>query len=93
MRSPLVSSTNLTASAITVSVRRPRKSIFSRPSSSRVVMVNCVVTEPSLPLDRGTKLSADSGQMTTPAACMEVCLGSPSRRLHMSIRWRTCSSS
>ena len=41
------------ASSMTVRFRRPRKSIFSRPSSSMVVMVYWVTTVSSLQ-DRGT---------------------------------------
>ena len=42
---------------------------------------------------RGTNSSIERLPITTPAACMEVCLGSPSRRLDISIRYFTCSSS
>ena len=82
-----------TASSSTVRFRRPRKSIFRRPSSSRVVMVNWVVTEPSDPRERGTKFSAASGQITTPAACMEVWRGSPSSLRLMSMSSCTCTFS
>ncbi len=89
---PLSFSIRATASRSTVKVRSPRKSIFKSPSSSMVVMVNWVVTEPSAPLDNGTSSSAGLEQITTPAACMEVCRGRPSRRLLISIRLFTCSS-
>ena len=82
-----------TAFWITVRVRSPRKSIFKSPSSSMVVMVNWVVMVPSAALDKGTNSSMERLPITTPAACMEVCLGSPSRRLDMSIRLWTVSSS
>ena len=36
--------------------------------------------------DRGTNSSMERLPITTPAAWMEVCLGSPSRRLAMSMR-------
>ncbi len=85
-RFPVSFSIISTASLITVRVRSPRKSIFKSPSSSSVVMVNCVVMEPSAPLESGTNSSADFWQITTPAACMEVCLGRPSSLLHISIR-------
>ena len=81
-----------TAFWMTVRVRRPRKSIFRSPSSSMVVMVNWVVTEPSWALDRGTRSSAGSEQITTPAAWTELWRGSPSRRLAMSISLCTRSS-
>ena len=45
--------TIFTASSSTVRFRRPRKSIFSRPSSSRVVMTYWQTTVSSF-LDRGT---------------------------------------
>ena len=45
--------TSLTASSSTVRFRRPKKSIFSRPSSSKVVMVYWVTTDSSF-LARGT---------------------------------------
>ena len=81
-----------TASWITVRVRSPRKSIFSRPSSSMVVMVNCVVTTLSAPRDRGTNSSKGSEPITTPAAWMEVCRGKPSSLMDISIRFLTPSS-
>ena len=61
-----------TASWMTVSVRSPRKSIFKRPSSSSVVIVNWVTMVPSAPLDNGTYSSMEVLEITTPAACMEV---------------------
>ena len=72
---------------MTVSVLRPRKSIFKSPSSSKVVMVNCVTTVPSAFLERGTNLSTRSLAMSTPAACMLVCLGRPSSFMLMSTRY------
>ena len=89
---PVSCLTRSTASLMTVSVRNPRKSIFKSPSSSIVVIVNCVVMEPSDPLESGTNSSAGFWQITTPAACMEVCLGKPSSFIHMSNRFFTCSS-
>ena len=81
-----------TASWSTVRVLSPRKSIFKSPSSSSVVIVNWVVMVPSEPRDRGTYSSMFVRLMTTPAACMDVCLGSPSSRLDMSMSLWTCSS-
>ena len=60
-----------------VNVRRPKKSIFKRPSSSKVVMGNWVTSTPSL-LCRGTTVSRGTPEMTTPAAWVELCRGSPS---------------
>ena len=82
-----------TAFWITVRVLRPRKSIFNSPSSSMVVMVNWVVMVPSAALERGTNSSMERLPITTPAACMEVCRGSPSSRFDMSMRLCTVSSS
>ena len=45
--------TSFTVSSRMVRLRRPRKSIFSRPSSSRVVMTYWVTTDSSF-LARGT---------------------------------------
>ena len=45
--------TSRAASSSTVRFRRPRKSIFSRPSSSSVIMLYCVTTRSSF-LARGT---------------------------------------
>ena len=47
------------------------------PSSSMVVMVNCVVMTLSAPRDSGTNSSSGSEPITTPAAWMDVCLGKP----------------
>ncbi len=80
------------ASCITVNVRSPKKSIFKSPSSSSVVMVNCVVTVPSAALESGIYSSTGFGLIKTPAAWIEICLGSPSRRLDMSISPFACSS-
>ena len=77
---------SFTAFWITVSVRSPRKSIFKSPSSSSVVMVNWVVMEPSWARDKGTYSSTSFWLITTPAACIEVCRGSPSRRFAISMR-------
>ena len=90
---PLLMLARRSASCITVRVRRPRKSIFRSPSSSSVVIVNCVVTEPSDPRDNGTNSSIARWPITTPAACMDVCLGRPSSLLDISISSFTCSSS
>ena len=82
-----------TASRITVNVLRPRKSIFSSPSSSIVVIVNWVVTEPSCARASGTNSSIGFGPITTPAAWTELFRGSPSSRSARSIRCCACSLS
>ncbi len=77
---------------MTVSVRSPRKSIFKSPSSSIVVIVNWVVTIPSVPLASGTYSSIGFCEITTPAAWVDECLGSPSKRFDISIKRVTRSS-
>ena len=57
-----------------------------------VVIVNCVVVEPSAARESGTRSSAGFAQMTTPAACTEVCRGRPSSLRLMSITCFTRSS-
>ena len=89
---PLLFSARRTAFWITVSVRSPKKSIFRSPNSSMVVMVNCVVMVPSDALDNGTYSSIGFWLITTPAACMDVCLGRPSNLLDISISFFTDSS-
>ena len=84
--------TRSAASLMTVNVLSPRKSIFKSPSSSMVVMINCVVIVPSDALDSGTYSSIAFCEITTPAACIEVCRGSPSKRFDISISVRTFSS-
>ena len=80
---------NLTASWITVRVLKPKKSILRSPRRSMVVAVNCVITESSPPLARGTYSSMESLPITTPAACIPVFLGSPSSLSAISIRCLT----
>ena len=77
---------------MTVKVRSPRKSIFKSPSSSIVVMTNCVVIVPSELRDNGTYSSIAFWEITTPAACMEVWRGRPSSLFAMSMSLFTVSS-
>ena len=72
-------------SRITVSVRRPRKSIFSRPSRSMVPMGYWVVMTSSLRC-RGTYSITGLPVISTPAAWVEAWRGMPSRVMAMSIR-------
>ena len=72
-------------------LRNPKKSIFSSPNSSKVVMVNCVTTA-SLFLASGTYLQTGRSVITTPAACVEAFLGMPSNFFAMSINSLTCGS-
>ena len=59
--------TIFTASSSTVRFRRPRKSIFRRPSSSSVVITYWHTTDSSF-LERGTYSYTGRRVMTTPAA-------------------------
>ena len=69
--------TSSAASSSTVRFRRPRKSIFSRPSSSSVTMVYCVTTLSSF-LASGTYSYTGRSVITTPAACVLAWRGMPS---------------
>ncbi|OQB92819.1 MAG: hypothetical protein BWX86_01762 [Verrucomicrobia bacterium ADurb.Bin122] len=69
--------TFFTASSMTVSVFRPRKSIFSRPSLPTEPMSNCTVTSPSCEVS-GTKSSSGWSVMMMPAACLPVLRTRPS---------------
>ena len=86
-----VSRTILAASSRTVRFRRPRKSIFSRPSSSRVVIWYWVTTDSSL-VARGTYSQTGFSVMTTPAACVEAWRGMPSSAIAVSSRRLTAGS-
>lgn len=65
---------------------QPQKVHLRSPSSSMVVMVNWVVMVPSEALTEGQPCRNGPAANHTPAACMDVCLGSLSRRLDMSMR-------
>ncbi len=67
-----------TASAITVSVFSPRKSIFRSPSFPTAFMSYCTVTSPSWSVS-GTNSSSGRSVMMIPAACLPVFLTMPSR--------------
>ena len=56
-------------------------------------MGNCVVTEPSCAVASGSSSIAGALQMTTPAACTEACLGSPSSERLYDISCATSGSS
>ena len=74
-------------------MRRPRKSIFKRPSCSSVVIVYWVTTLSSF-LARGTYSYTGRSVMTTPAACVEAWRGIPSRALAVSMsEWSFSSPS
>ena len=76
--------TSFTASSSTVRFRRPRKSIFNRPSSSRVVIWYWQTTDSSL-VARGTYSYTGRSVITTPAAWVEAWRGMPSRAFATSI--------
>ena len=65
---PLVALISLSASLITVSVVRPRKSIFSRPIFSIDFMSYAVTMASSLVRVTGTSSVSGLGAITTPAA-------------------------
>ena len=83
--------TSLAASSSTVRLRRPRKSIFSSPSSSSVVIVYCVTGLPSF-VASGTYSYTGRCVMTTPAAWVEAWRGMPSSARAVSMRFLTFSS-
>ncbi len=69
---------SFTASLITVSVFKPRKSNLTSPASSTSSFANCVTSSPFCPRQRGTYSQSGFSPMTTPAACMPVERVSPS---------------
>ena len=77
--------TSRAASSSTVRLRRPRKSIFSSPSSSSVVIGNWQTTDSSF-FASGTYSYTGFSVMTTPAACVEAWRGMPSKARAVSIR-------
>ena len=67
------------ALTITSRLRRPRKSILSRPSDSMSFIENCVTTSWSAPFCcSGTTLISGSAPITTPAAWIESARVRPS---------------
>ena len=71
--------TSSTALSITSRLRRPRKSIFSRPRSTTFPIENCVTTSWSAPFCcSGTTSISGCAPMTTPAAWIESWRTSPS---------------
>ena len=83
--------TIFTASSSTVRFRSPRKSIFSRPSSSRVTMVYWHTMDSSFRA-RGTYSYTGRLVMTTPAAWVEAWRGIPSRARAVSMSLWTLGS-
>ena len=73
------SPTSSTALSITSRLRRPRKSIFSRPSFSTSPIENCVTTSESAPFCwSGTYSISGRSPITTPAAWIESARTRPS---------------
>ena len=81
------------ASSMIVRLRRPRKSIFSRPRVSQTPMSNCVMMAPSASR-RWIGMTSISGclDMITPAACTPHCRLRPSRSWAVSTISLTCGS-
>jgi hypothetical protein len=80
-----------TLSPITVRLRRPKKSIFSRPICSIAPISNWVTMSPSVRCT-GTRFVSGSRPITTPAAWIECWRRSPSSLRAVSITWRAVSS-
>ena len=91
-KSGLYRCTIFTASSSTVRFRRPRKSIFSRPSSSSVVMTYWHTTASSFRAS-GTYSYTGRLVMTTPAAWVEAWRGMPSSAMAVSMSFFTRGSS
>ena len=72
-------------SSMTVSVVRPRKSIFSRPIFSMAFMSYAVTISSFFARVMGTSSVSGCGAITTPAACTPAPRTSPSRRMAASI--------
>ena len=93
--SPVLSLIKRRASSMTVRVRRPRKSIFSSPSSSTWFLSNWVVIMRSwlMPVSisaassscSGTRSISGFGAITTPAAWVPLLRGNPSTLLAISM--------
>ena len=75
---------------------RPRKSIFSRPSSATSHMPNCVVGSASASPEEGRcsgmMFTSGSGAITTPAACVLAWRATPSSSRAVSISLATAGS-
>ena len=83
---PLDCSITRTASSITSRLRRPRKSIFRRPSASTSPIAYCVTTSESTPLRCSGRYSISGrSPITTAAAWIESCRTRPSSGRAMSI--------
>ena len=96
MSSPRVSRIRSRVFASTVRLARPRKSIFSRPSSAIGSIEYCVVSTPSpsflVGRCSGTTSSSGSPDMTTPAAWVLEWRVRPSSFMLVSMRFRMLSS-
>src|SRR6188768_1712731 len=78
----------LIARSMTVSVRRPRKSNFTRPAASTSSLSNCVTTLPPLSSAySGANSVSFDGAITTPPACMPALRVRPSSERARSMRF------
>ncbi len=85
--------TNLTASSMIESVRRPRKSTLRRPSFGQTSPSYCVVTTSDFaPLASGVYMTTGSLVIKVPAACTPVLRLRPSSLSESSSRRLTCGS-
>ena len=90
---PVCAAIIFTQLSISVSVRRPRKSIFRRPMRSTPFMSYCVVMSAVLPLKSGHEArSAAAARSRRPAAWVDACRVVPSSRREMSISSLTFGS-
>ena len=78
--------TEATASTRTPRERLPRRSIFTRPSSSTSYMSHWVMATPLAARSRDRRLVRGMGETTTPPQCTERWRGKPSIQRAMSSR-------
>ena len=92
-RVPTDSSMISTARSMTSRLRRPRKSILSRPSASTSFIENCVTTSESAPFCWSGRYSVSGrSPITTAAAWIESFRTTPSSGIAMSTIERVVSS-
>ena len=81
------------AQSMMVSVRRPKKSNFTKPAVSTSFLSNWVTgLLPSASQYSGEKSVMVVGEITTPPACLPALRVTPSKMRHISIRSRISSS-
>ena len=89
---PRVCFTISQALRMTVSVLRPRKSIFSRPRSPTGPIAYWVTMAPSSSCLSGSRFTSGWSPITTPAACTDALRVRSSRMKAVSISSRVTSS-